>query len=458
MRFRLPHTFTIIFSLIVLVAILSWILPSGKFERKYDEVAGRDIVVAGTYKTVESSPQGFIGAFSSFAKGIIDAAEVIAYVLIIGGTYGVILKTGAIDSGLRAVIKKLQGKEIILIPVIMFLFSLGGTTSGMFEETLAFYLIIIPLMIAAGYDAIVGLAAVLIGAATGCMASILNPFATGIASQIAQVSISDGFSHRVIFYIISVSISIAYVTWYAIRVKKDPKKSIVYSLREDHKEHFGKLISDAPVRFTFRQKLIVAIFASMIGSMMYSVMYLGWWIPEMTMIFLAGSMIIGVISGITQKQYWDNFVEGSKDLLYAALVIGLARAIVIVAQDGVIIDTILNTIVNFLSGLSKGAFIILNEIVQIGIAFLVPSSSGQAALTMPLMAPLADLFNIPRSTIITAYQMSSGLINMVAPTSGVVMAAIGMARITFSHWLRFIIPLLCIHLLVSLVVLILSIP
>ncbi len=458
MRIKLPHTFTIIFSLIIMMAILTWILPSGKFERKFDESTGREVVVAGTYQTVDSNPQNFRDTFSAFARGIIDAAEVIAYVLIIGGAYGVILKTGAINNGLKAVVKKLKGKENILIPVLITIFSIGGTMAGLYEETLALYLIFIPLMVAAGYDPIVGIGVLIVGVGTGLTASIGNPFATGIASQIAQIPITEGIEPRIIFYCISLVISISYVLWYSNRIKKDPTKSIVYHLREDHIKHFAGLShQESHINFGLNQKFILIIFLLLMGFMMFSVVKLGWWIPEMTMLFLVGAISAGILGKLSEREFWDSFVEGSQSLLYAALVIGLTRGIVLVAQEGVIIDTILNCIVNFLSGLSKETFIVLNELVQIVIAFFVPSSSAQAALTMPLMIPLADVFEIPRSSIITAYQTSSGLINQVSPTAGVVMAAIGMARITWGHWLKFITPLLAIQLVLSMIVLVFTI-
>lgn len=457
MRIRLPHTFTIIFSLIIIMALLTWVLPAGKFERKFDDASGKEVVVAGTYLSTDSNPQGFRDTFSAFARGIIDASEVIAYVLIIGGAYGVILKTGAINNGLKAVVKKLKGRENLLIPVLIILFSIGGTMAGLYEETLALYLIFIPLMIAAGYDPIVGIGVILVGVGTGFTASIGNPFATGIASQIAEIPITDGINTRVIFYCISLCISISYVLWYANKIKKDPTKSIVYYRREDYLKHFSGLSNnEGSIIFGWNQKLILIIFLSLIVFMMFSVVKLGWWIPEMTMLFLIGAICAGILGRLSEREFWDSFVEGSQSLLYAALVIGLTRGIVLIAQEGVIIDTILYHIVNFLSGLSKQSFVILNELVQIIVAFFVPSSSAQAALTMPLMVPLADIFDIPRSTIITAYQSSSGFINQVSPTAGVVMAAIGMARISWGDWVKFIMPLLCMQFVVLMVILLLS--
>lgn len=455
MKIRFPHTFTILFILIILIALLSYILPSGEFKRVYDQQHDREIVVADSYHTVDSNHQGIIDVFSSFSRGIIDAAEIISYVLIIGGAYGVIIKTNAIDTGLKRAIQVLKGREFILIPVIMLLCATAGASTGFWEETLALYLIIIPLMIAAGFDVLVGIATVLIGAITGCMASIVNPFATGIASSIAEISLTDGIFYRIVFFIGALVIAITYVLIYAYRVKKDPKKSIVYDLYNDHKQYFSHVNEKA--YFTFRHKIIVVAFITMIVVMIYSLMQWGWWIPEITMLFLITSMFAAIISSMNQYEYWDAFVEGAKDLLFAALVIALARGIVLVAQDGKIIDTILYGISVMLSGLDKTTFIIINEFVQVVIAFFIPSSSGQAALTMPIMAPLADLFSIHRSTVVTAYQISSGLANMVTPTAGVLMAALAMGRITWKHWLKFVTPLLLIQFVFACCILLLSV-
>ncbi|MDR2008055.1 MAG: YfcC family protein, partial [Alphaproteobacteria bacterium] len=237
---KMPHAFTIIFGLIILIAVLTWILPAGKFDTRFDETTGRDLVIAGTYHEVESNPQGLQSVLTSFSKGLIDAAEVIAFVLIVGGAYGIIIKTGAIEAGLNQAIRKFGSKDKLVIPILMILFSIGGTTTGMWEETLPFYMITIPLMVALGYDPLVGIAIILLGAGAGVLGSTVNPFATGIASAIAGISIKDGFNLRVLLYVISVGLSCAYVLWYALRIKKDPSKSIVYYAREDHLKAFSE--------------------------------------------------------------------------------------------------------------------------------------------------------------------------------------------------------------------------
>ncbi len=453
---RVPHTFSIIFGLIVIFAVLTWVLPAGQFDTAFDEGVGRELVIPGSYHIVDSNPQGFMSVFTAFAKGIIDSAEIIAFVLIVGGAYGVILKTGAIDSGLRQAIRRLGKSDKLVIPILMVLFSIGGTTTGMYEETLPFYLMMIPLMIALRYDAIVGVSVIFIGAGAGVLGSTVNPFATGIASAIAGVDLADGLNHRLVIYVLVTTVSILYVMRYAAKVKKDPSKSIVADSLEEHREHFLNQQDDesesSQGEFLASHKIILLMFASMIGFMIYSIIVLGWWMQEITMLFLVVAMLSGIVSRMKDEVFWNAFITGAQDLLSAALVIGLARGIVLIAQDGVIMDTILNGTAEFLSGLSTYAFIVLNQAVQLGIAFLVPSSSGHAALTMTIMAPLGDLFDVPRSLIVTVYQSASGAVNLITPTSGVLIAALAMARVSWINWVRFIYPLVLINITIALVV------
>ncbi len=456
---RVPHTFTIIFGLIVIFAVLTWVLPAGQFDTAFDEGVGRELVIPGSYHIVDSNPQGFMSVFTAFAKGIIDSAEIIAFVLIVGGAYGVILKTGAIDSGLRQAIRKLGKNDKLVIPILMILFSIGGTTTGMYEETLPFYLMMIPLMIALRYDAIVGVSVIFIGAGAGVLGSTVNPFATGIASAIAGVDLADGLNHRLVIYVLVTTVSILYVMRYAAKVKKDPSRSIVADSLEEHREHFLNQQQDETTQgeasqgeFLASHKIILLMFASMIGFMIYSIIVLGWWMQEITMLFLVVAMLSGLVSRMKDEVFWNAFITGAQDLLSAALVIGLARGIVLIAQDGVIMDTILNGTAEFLSGLSTYAFIVLNQAVQLGIAFLVPSSSGHAALTMTIMAPLGDLFDVPRSLIVTVYQSASGAVNLITPTSGVLIAALAMARVSWINWVKFIYPLVLINITIALVV------
>lgn len=458
-KFGMPNTFTIIYILIVLVALLTWILPAGEFDQVYDETADRYISVSGTYHQVESQPQGIKDILLAFFHGLVGASEVIAFVLIVGGAYGVVIKTGAIENGLNQVIRKFSHNAILIIPILMFLFSLGGTTTGMWEETLPFFIITIPLMMALGYDPIVGIALIILGAGSGTLASTVNPFSTGIASGIAGIDIKDGLGLRVVIYVLSVASSIVYVMWYASKIKKDPTRSLVYYRKKEHEEYFlGNLEQETQKESVFRtsDKVILLAFFLMILSMIYGVIAFDWYMGEITMLFLILALVSALFSKMKDNDFWDAFIEGSKDLLSAALIIGLARGIVVIAQDGMILATILEAAVNVLKHLHSVVFVVLNYIFQLAIGFLIPSSSGHAALVMPIMAPLGELLNIPKSIIVTTYQSASGLINWITPTGGIVMAAIGIAKISYSDWLKFVMPLFIIQMVIVSTVLIIG--
>lgn len=464
---KMPSSFTIIFSLIVFVTILTYVIPAGKFDKEFRQIGDgpkREIIVAGTYQTIDRGPRGFLHPImtilTAMSKGMEHAAEVIIFVLIVGGAYGIIMKTGAIDAGIYSLIKKLGHKDKLLIPLLMFIFSIGGTVTGMSEETLPFYFVMIPLIVALGYDNVVGVAIIALGAGVGTMASTVNPFATGIASAIASISLQDGFSFRIVLYFISILVAIIYVCVYASTIKKDPSKSLVYSKKNEHYQYFVKneISKEDNVQntleFTFARKLVLLLFGFMILFLVFSIVQLGWWMQEMTMLYLGVAIISAFICRLGESEMWDAFVKGSESLITAALIIGLARGVMIVCDDGLITATMLNAATNFLYNLPRPFFIILNEIIQIFIGFIVPSSSGHASLTMPIMAPLADFLSIPRSSVVIAMQTSSGLINLITPTSGVIMAVLGISKLSYSTWFKFVLPLFIIEFFISILVII----
>ncbi|QFI14929.1 YfcC family protein [Borrelia maritima] len=468
---KMPSSFTIIFSLIVFVTILTYVIPAGEFDKEFRQIGDgpkREIVVAGTYHYVDREPRGFLHPImtilTAMSKGMEHAVEVIVFVLIVGGAYGIIMKTGAIDAGIYSLIKKLGHKDRLLIPLLMFIFSIGGTVTGMSEETLPFYFVMIPLIVALGYDSLVGASIIALGAGVGTMASTVNPFATGIASAIASISLQDGFYFRVVLYVISVLVAIVYVCVYASKIKKDPRKSLVYSQKDEHYEYFVKKNNISTrdgaqngIEFTFAHKLVLLLFGFMIIFLIFSIVKLGWWMQEMTMLYLGFAIIAAFICRLGESEMWDAFVQGSESLITAALVIGLARGVMIVCDDGLITATILNAATNFLYNLPRPLFIILNEIIQVFIGFVVPSSSGHASLTMPIMAPLADFLSMPRSSVVIAMQTSSGLINLITPTSGVIMAVLGISKLGYGTWFRFVLPLFIIEFFISILVIIANI-
>lgn len=454
-KFTMPSAYTILIGIIIVVALLTYVIPAGEYQMVEDEGTGRMVPVAGTYEEVESTPQGITDVIVAPIKGFKDAIGVALFVIIIGGFLGVVMKTGAIDAAIASVTKALKGKEQLMIPVLMVLFGLGGTTYGMAEETIAFYPLLIPVFIAAGYDKITAVAVILLGAGTGVLASTVNPFATGIASGFANISIGNGIGLRLMMLFIGEFIAIAYVMKYAKKVKEDPSNSLTSDTFEEDKKHFLNTDTDEFPEFTMKRKIVIALFALTFGIMIFGVIpfedigitavpTLWWWFEELATLFLVASVVIGLVGGLNEKELTNSFVDGARDLLGVALIVGVSRGITIVMNGGNITATVLNLGERTLGQLGKSAFAIVTYIFYIPMSFLIPSTSGLATLSMPIMAPLGDFVGAGRSIVVTAYQSASGIVNLITPTSAVVMGGLAIGRVPYNKWLKFVGKLLLI--------------
>ena len=428
---RFPTAYSILFLLIVFVAALTWIIPAGKYDRAMNEEVGREIAVAGTYAQVDPNPQGFWDVLLAPVAGFYDpesyaanAIDVALFVLFLGGFLGVVNATGAIDTGIKTAMLRMKGREIWMIPILMSLFAVGGTTYGMAEETLAFYAILIPVIIAAGYDAITGVAIILIGAGIGVLGSTINPFATVIAANAAGIPFTDGLVLRLAIFVGGLVICAAYVMRYARRVKADPARSVVAKQAQAHRRIFLQAGAggDQTATLTGTQNIVLVL-------------------------FFGSAILIGLVARLGEKKLTGSFVDGAKDLLGVALVVGLARGIVVIMEQGLIADTILNSAEQSLGGLGEIAFINLMFWIEIGMSFFVPSSSGLAVLSMPILAPLADFAGVGRDLVVTAYQSANGLVNLINPTFAVVIGGLAIGRVSYDRWLVFIWPLLLILLI-----------
>jgi uncharacterized ion transporter superfamily protein YfcC len=344
-------------------------------------------------------------------------------------------------------------------------FALGGTTFGMAEESLAFYALVITVMIAAGYDALTGAAVVLLGCGIGVLGSTVNPFATGIASGIAGVSISEGIVGRLVILIVGLAIGIFFVLRYADRVKRDPSKSVVYELKAENEARFRAESQAGAVTMTGTQKTVLAVFALAFAVMIYGVIPwedIGiplptwwWWFPEMTASFLLFAIIIGLVGRLGEGVLTTSFVDGARDLLGVALIIGIARGITVIMNNGQITDTVLHWIEKALGDTGEVWFLILMFLLFLPLSFVIPSTSGLATLAMPIVAPLAGFIGVSTALVVTAYQSASGVMNLVVPTSAVVMGGLAIARVPYGTYLRWVWPLLA--LLSALVVVVLAI-
>jgi uncharacterized ion transporter superfamily protein YfcC len=453
MKLKFPTAYTILFALIAVVAIATHFVPAGKYDRVMSEELGKEVPVPGTYHVVESTPQGFFDVILAPIAGFYDpvsydarAIDVALFVLIIGGFLGVVTKTGAIDAGIARAMVRLEGREKWMIPILMALFAAGGTIYGMAEESLAFYALIIPVMVAARYDALTGVAIIMLGAGVGTLGSTINPFATVIASEAAGVPFTDGIALRFGLLAMCWLACVAYVMRYAERVRANPDLSIVADRRESNEAHFlkGRNEGESAPEFTGKHGIILIVFAASFAVMIWGVSVGGWWMAEMSALFIAAALVVGVIDWMGEEEFTSTFVDGARDLLGVALVIGIARGIVVVMDAGNMTDTILFWAEGAVSGLGEIAFINTMFGLQAGLSFLVPSSSGLAVLTMPIMAPLGDFSGVERSLIVTAYQSASGLVNLFNPTFAVVMGGLALGRVPYERWLKFIAPLLLI--------------
>jgi uncharacterized ion transporter superfamily protein YfcC len=445
---RLPHTLILIYVMVVLTVIATWLIPGGEYQRV--EKDGRLVPVAGSYSRIANQPQGLGGLLVSPIRGFREAGAIIAILLAVGGAFNVIQRTGAISGVIRNItytFGRNKALRVLLIPVVMLIFSLGGGVWGMCEETMPFILVFVPLALSLGYDTITGVAMCFVGAAAGFAGAFFNPFTVGIAQGIAGLPMYSGLGYRVIVWAVGTAIAIAVVMRYAARIHKNPALSPTF---EEDREKRKKLSVDGPVldrvALTTRQRLVLGVFAAGFGVMVFGILKYQWYIDEIGGVFLAMGILSGLAGGLKGDEFGRSFVEGAKDMVNAALIIGTARAILIVAQDGKIMDTILAGLAGAISRFSPVISAQIMFVSQCVINFFVHSGTAQAALTIPIMAPLGDLVGITRQTAVLAFQFAE-YINPVLPTSGVTMGVLGLAGLRWEKWAKWMVPLLILWVL-----------
>ena len=512
-RFKFPTAFTVLFFVLVLVWILTFIIRPGTYSYVSCD-GGPPKPIPGTFENVDQNlsiqerlydlwlapvnglygirtpaevvanpgsklltkaeaacgkadgkqvpaevvtPPGNTGPYNS--GDLAGAIQVFFFVLAIGAFITVTIKTGALDAGIGRVTSRFRKRGLLLIVILAVIFSLGGTTYGMAEETLGFYAIILPVIIALGYDRLVGVGIIMVGAGVGTLASTVNPFATGVASDAAGVALGDGIGLRLIMYVVMVIITLLYVLWYARRVKGDPAKSMVPAIEGD--EALAAAPAGPPVPMTGRQKVVLWIFGLTFLLMIFSVIpwgdfsaslegiTLGWYFPELAALFLVGAVLIGLVGGLGEEGTVTGIIAGAGDFIGAALIIAVARGVTTIMNNASVTDSVLHGLESVVSGLPAGAFAVVMYLVNIPLAFLVPSSSGHATLAMPIMAPLGDFAGVSRAMVVTAYQSASGWMNLFTPTSAIVMGGLALSRVRYNRYLRFVAPLLGILLVLT---------
>lgn len=443
-QFRVPHVYAIIFALMVIFAVLTWIVPSGSYQRQ--EVNGREVTVAGTYEQSEKTyideetgdevdlRQGVFDVLQAPTRGIQEAIEVVAFILIVGGSFQVITKTGAITSGMGRVVRRFKNKDILIIPIAMVLFALGGTSFGMAEETLPFFAIFMPIMMAMGFDSMTAFMVVFVGARTGYIASTINPFNVLIAQGILGIQGNPQLWLRMIAWVVLTAVAITWVVLYARRVKKNPESSITFEDDIAKKVEFAADESALDAEFTGRQKGVLAVFIAGMCLIIWGLVTQGWYMNEISAVFLAMGLLAGVIAGFSQDVIAQEFVAGIADFAFSAIVVGLARGILVIASDGMIIDTILNALATGLGGIPAVLFTTLLYAVENLLAILVPSSSGLAALTAPIFGPLTELMGLNPEAAVWALSMGSATMSLICPTSAILVAGLGVCKIKLGQW------------------------
>lgn len=444
---KFPDTITIILVITILFIGLTWVIPAGEFDRSV--VNNTEKIVAGSYKHVAAAPQGIKAFLEAPIKGFISASQIIAFVFLVGGAFSIINLTGAINAGLFNVIEFSQKRpkhKIFIVPFLIVLFSFAGATFGMSEEILIFILITVPMAKAMGYDAIVGAAIPIVGTGVGFGGAFSNPFTIGIAQGIAQIPIFSGMEYRIFVWFVLTTCACAVITHYAIKIEKNPQKSLLFGITDEN-EKSNIEVSD--FKLDVRRKIILyALFASIL-ILIYGVSNYDWYINEISALFLALAIFVSIIYRMSVSKAIDAFVLGAKDMMTAALVIGLAKGLLIIAQEGKIIDTILNSIVAITQNTPTAVSAECIFFFQSFLNFFIPSGSGQASLTMPIIIPICDASEISRQMAVLTFQLGDGFTNLIIPTSGVTMGALSLAKIPYSKWFKWMLPRMLVFLIAS---------
>ncbi len=454
---RLPHTLVLIYSLVILTYLATLVIPSGQFVRHEVELDGvkRLVTVPGSYSETGKSILSPAVVLEAPIEGFVDGALIIVFLFVIGGAFSVIASTQSIDRAIRRLTLFFTARPRIqgfLIPILMIIFSLAGAIFGMAEEVIPFVLVFIPLAISLGYDSIVGVAIPFLGAAAGFGAAFFNPFTVGVAQGLAGLPIYSGLGYRLLAWSLSTAVMIAFVMIYARKVKANPKISPVYEIdrsRMAASEESGQEDS----RLSWRHKSVLAIFLGGIAVLVAGVLAFQWYIKPIAAVFLAMGLISGFVGGRNSSEIAKAFVEGAKDMIGVALIIACGRSLLIIAQQGMVMDTLLHYASNGIALLPRWVVAQSMLLIQSGINFFIHSGTAQAALTMPVMAPLSDLVGVSRQTSVFAFQLCE-LINPILPTSAVTMGVLGMAKIPWEKWARWFLPLMVVMLILGFILLV----
>ena len=439
MKMKVPNTYVIIFALLVLCAAATWLVPGGQYVKADDGSL--------QYESVEAVPQSW-QVFSSIYHGFEKQAGIIVFILVVGGAFWLLNATGAVSAGIGRFIARVGKRDKWVLVALTLLFSLGGAVFGMSEETIPFVGMVVPLMLSMGYDAFMGMLIVYVASNVGFSSAFLNPFTVGIAQGMADLPLFSGLGYRLVCWGVLTALLVAFVLVYAARTRKKADVTVE--------------AAPAPEALSGRQKAILAVLGVTVVMLVVGVTQWKWYLPEITGLFLSMGIVCGIIAGFSANRIAEELLAGAKDILSAALVVGFASGIIVILQDGKVVDSILHSMQEGLYGTGPMASLSAMYGIQAVINFLIPSASAKAAITIPIMTPFADMVGVSRQAMVLAFQFGDGFTNMLTPTSGVLMAALAMARIPYEKWLKWVwkgtLALLLIGLLLLLLTVLFPVP
>jgi uncharacterized ion transporter superfamily protein YfcC len=489
-----PTALTVVMIVIVLAAGATWLIPPGKYDRLefqtvhfllHSSQSGdqalpanqrtldslgikirfgkfqkgdirKPIAVPNSYHPVSRNPQGITSILEAPFKGLYDSSDIVFFVLICGGFISLFYESGALEKGIRSIAHRMKGREKWLIVVFTFLFSLGGSSYGMAEETLAFYPLLVPVFVAAGYDMIIPAGVIYAGSNIGTMAAVTCPFSVILASDVAGVNWTVGTTGRIILFVFCTGITIFYLLWYAARIKKDPSKSLVLRYDGQVPSRFPVSEQTEPTPLSIRDKGVLLLFGATFILLIVGVVGLDWWLLEMSTLFFASSLFLALIVRMKEKVFVEKIIKGAEGLLSVAVIIGMARGVTIILNEGQISDSILFYSANLTHGMSAALFILMILLLYLILSIFISSSSGMAVLTMPIIAPLGQLIGMGNEHIVNAYILGMGIMNVISPT-GLALPSIAMVNVSYKTWLRFSMPLMILLTLISVLFLVISV-
>ena len=483
-NFEFPTAYTVLFLILILVTVLTHVIPAGKYNRlSYQESTNEFVVetygngninleatqknldkleikidvnkfidgtikkpmaIPNTYVKLDGKAQGFKELIIAPISGIAESIDIIIFVLILGGIVGIVNKTGTFNIAMKAISQKTKGKEFSLVIISFIFFAAGGTIFGFWEETIPFYSILMPLFLINNFDPLVPMATIFLGSAVGCMFSTVNPFSTIIASNAAGISFNEGLKFRFVALIVFSIISLLYIHRYIKKVKENSNNSLVIEEQEEIREKFLKDYSqETNIKFDWRKKIILFLFIFQFIVMIWGVSSLGWWFQEAAAMFFGVAIIIMFLSGLSEKEAVNGFISGASEVVGVTLIIGLARAINIIMENGMISDTLLFYSSNVVAEMGKGLFSIVMLLIFGFLGIFIPSTSGLAVLSMPILAPLADTVGLSRAVVVDAFTWGQGVILFITPT-GLIFVVLQIVGIPYNKWLKFVMPLMLI--------------